>query len=233
MVAGNGLYPYGFGAGRILEYESGGFLKQDIIMFNFNTRFSRKVSLQGNYQYAHAKDLPGTPTNPYNFLQDYGTSNLNRRSNLTVIGTIQAPLKIVIAPTVIVHSGSPYDVTVGTDIYGDNGSARGLFASSSAACNSAAGIYCTPLGNFSTNYPAGLLNGPAVPANLVPRNYFDYKAGCYLGEHAHLPCVRLRREESRRGGRDAFRRRWWSRRRWSWWRRTGRRRSWWRRTGRR
>ncbi len=171
LVAGNGLYPYGFGAGRIIEYESGGFLKQDIIMFNFNTRFSRKVSLQGNYQYAHATDLPGTPTNPYNFLQDYGTSNLNRRSNLTVIGSIQAPLKIVIAPTVIIHSGQPYDVTVGTDIYGDNGTARGLFAPSGAACNPAAGIYCTPLGNFSTNYPTGLLNGAAVPANLVPRNY--------------------------------------------------------------
>jgi hypothetical protein len=170
VVAGNGVYPYGFAAGRILEYESGGFMKQDIIMFNFNTRFSRKVSLQGNYQYAHANDLPGTPTNPYNFLQDYGISNLNRRSNLTVIGSIQAPAKIVIAPTIIVHSGSPYDVTVGTDIYGDYGSARGLFAPSGAACNAQSGIYCTPLGNFSTNY-TGLLNGAAVPANLVPRNY--------------------------------------------------------------
>ena len=59
LVAGNGIYPYGFSAGRIMEYESGGFMKQDIIMFNFNTRFSRKVSLQGNYQYAHANDLPG------------------------------------------------------------------------------------------------------------------------------------------------------------------------------
>ena len=50
--------------------------------FNFNTRFSRRVSLQGNYQYTHANDLPGTPTNPYDFQQDWGTSNLNRRSNL-------------------------------------------------------------------------------------------------------------------------------------------------------
>jgi hypothetical protein len=127
------------------------------------------VSLQGNYQYTHAKDLPGTPTDPYNFLQDYGTSNLNRRSNLTVFGSIQAPAKIVIAPNVIVRSGAPYDVTVGEDIYGDNGTARGLFAPSGASC-SATGIYCTPLGNFTTNY-TGVLNGAAIPANLVPRNY--------------------------------------------------------------
>ncbi len=80
LTANNGTYPYGFAAGRMTEYESGGFLNQDIVMFNFNTRFSRRVSLQGNYQYTHANDLPGSPTNPYNFLQDYGTSNLNRRS---------------------------------------------------------------------------------------------------------------------------------------------------------
>jgi hypothetical protein len=166
----NGVYPYGYNAGQLMEYESGGFLKQDIIMFSFNTRFSRRVSLQGNYQYTHANDLPGTPTNPYNFLQDYGTSNLNRRSNLTVFGSIQAPAKIVIAPTIIIHSGAPYDVTVGTDIYGDNGSARGLFAPSGAPCDPQGGVYCTPYGNFSTNY-TGVLNGSAIPANLVPRNY--------------------------------------------------------------
>ncbi|HUB83571.1 MAG TPA: carboxypeptidase regulatory-like domain-containing protein [Bryobacteraceae bacterium] len=165
----NGVYPYGYNAGQIEEYESGGFMKQDIVMLSFNTRFSRRISLQGNYSYTHANDLPTTPTNPYNFMQDYGTSNLNRRSNLTIFGTIQAPAKIVIAPNVIVHSGPPYDVTVGTDIYGDNGTARGLFAPSGAACNSP-GIYCTPYGDFSTNY-TGLLNGTAIPAGLVPRNY--------------------------------------------------------------
>ncbi|HEX3747729.1 MAG TPA: carboxypeptidase regulatory-like domain-containing protein [Bryobacteraceae bacterium] len=165
----NGIYPYGYNAGILDEYESGGFLKQDIIMASFNTRFSRRVSLQGNYQYTHANDLPGSPTNPYNFLQDYGTSNLNRRSNLTVFGSIQAPAKIVIAPNVIIHSGAPYDITVGEDIYGDNGTARGLFAPSGASCG-ASGIYCTPYGNFTTNY-SGVLNGTAVPGNLVPRNY--------------------------------------------------------------
>jgi hypothetical protein len=168
----NGIFPYGYNAGNIYEYESGGILKQDIVMANFNTRFSSKISLQGNYQYTHANDLPGTPTNPYNFLQDWGTSNLNRRSNLTVLGTIQGPLKIVVAPTVLVHSGAPYDVTVGQDIYGDQGTARALFAAPGSACG-ANGVVCTPLGNFSTSY-TGVLNSAdptKIPANLVPRNY--------------------------------------------------------------
>jgi len=168
----NGVFPYGYAAGNIYEMESGGILKQDILMFNFNTRFSRRVSLQGNYQYTHANDLPGTPTNPYNFAQDWGTSNLNRRSNLTILGNVQGPFKISIAPNIVAHSGAPYDVTVGQDIYGDNGTARAMFAPSGAACG-AGGVVCTPLGNFSTNYQ-GILNSAAitaVPPNLVPRNY--------------------------------------------------------------
>ena len=102
-------------------------------------------------------------------MQDYGTSNLNRRSNFTVIGSIQAPGKIVIAPTIVARSGAPYDVTVGQDIYGDNTTTRALFAPAGSTCG-ASGVVCTPLGNFSTNY-TGLLNGSVIPPNLVPRNY--------------------------------------------------------------
>ena len=168
----NGIFPYGYSAGDIYEYESGGLLKQNIVMVNFNTRFNRRVSLQGNYQYTHANDLPGTPTNPYNFMEDWGTSNLNRRSNLTVIGTLQGPYKITVAPTITAHSGAPYDVVTGQDIYGDQGDARALFAASGAACG-VSGVVCTPLGNFSTNY-SGVLdpsNPGKIPSNLVPRNY--------------------------------------------------------------
>jgi hypothetical protein len=59
---------------------------------------------------------------------------------------------------------------VGTDIYGNNEtSARGLFAPTSE-CNTP-GVYCNAFGDFTTNYPTGALNGSAIPANLVPRNY--------------------------------------------------------------
>ena len=168
----NGVFPYGYSAGNMYEAESGGILKQDILMVNFNTRFSRNVSLQGNYQYTHANDLPGTPTDPYNFLQDWGTSNLNRRSNFTVIGTLQAPLKIMVSPTILIHSGAPYDVLVGQDIFGDQGSPRAFFAPAGSTCG-LGGVVCTPLGNFSTSY-AGVLdpNNPGkFLTNMVPRNY--------------------------------------------------------------
>jgi len=39
------------GAGNLFAYESGGMMRQHILMANFNTRFSRNVSLFGNYQF--------------------------------------------------------------------------------------------------------------------------------------------------------------------------------------
>jgi hypothetical protein len=67
---------------------------------------------------------------------------------------------------------------VGQDVYGDNGTARAFFAAAGSACN-VNGVVCTPLGNFSTNYPLGTaLNGSVIPPNLVPRNYLTM-AGTY------------------------------------------------------
>ena len=43
-------------AGNLFEYESGGLMKQNILMANFNTRFSRNVSLFGNYSYNRSND---------------------------------------------------------------------------------------------------------------------------------------------------------------------------------
>ena len=63
----NGVFPYGYSAGNIFEYESGGILRQSILMATLNTRFSRRVSLYANYQLTYANDLPSTPTDPYDF----------------------------------------------------------------------------------------------------------------------------------------------------------------------
>jgi hypothetical protein len=161
----NGFFPYGYGAGNLFEYESGGLLKQNILMVNFNTRFSRRVSLQGNYQYTSANDLPGTPSNPYNFAQDWGRSSLDQHHNFTVIGSILGPKNVSLSPFVILRSGAPYDVLLGQDIFGDTyKNARAVFAPAGASCP-AAGVVCTTLGNFGTIYNV------ASPVNLVPRNY--------------------------------------------------------------
>jgi Carboxypeptidase regulatory-like domain len=157
----SGVRPYGFGAGNLFAYESGGMMRQHILMANFNTRFSRNVSLFGNYQFNHSKDLPGTPTDPYNFAQDWGRSSLERRHRFQLVGSVVAPLGIRLSPFVIVQSGSPYDVVLGRDIYGNTlKNARPTFAT--ASCGNAES---TAFGDFCTN-PI-----PGSTDELVPRNY--------------------------------------------------------------
>ena len=130
------MRPYGLAAGNLFEYESGGMMRQNILMANFNTRFSRNVSLFGNYQFNHSKDLPGTPTDPYDFAQDWGRSSLERRHRFQLVGSVVAPLSIRLSPFVTLQSGTPYDVVLGRDIYGNTlKNARPTFAT--ASCGNA------------------------------------------------------------------------------------------------
>ena len=161
----NGIFPYGYGAGNIFDYESGGILRQHILMVNFNTRFNRRVSLAGNYSLNYAHDLPSTPSDPYDFALDYGRSNLDRRHNFQMFGSVLGPKGVTFAPFVIVRSGAPYDALLGQDVFGDTYfNARPVLAGPGAACGG--DIVCTPFGNFNTN-PAAVVAG----SNLVPRNY--------------------------------------------------------------
>lgn len=167
---GNGVFPYGYGAGNQFEYESGGILRQHIFMVTMNTRFSSRVSIFANYQLMYANDLPAMPTDPYNFNMDYGRSNLDRRNNFQLFGSIVGPLGIRLAPFVTLRSGQPYDVLIGEDLYGSTlENARAAFAPAGVCPGGFFGtmgdVVCSPAGNFTTSYNA------AHPANLVPRNY--------------------------------------------------------------
>jgi hypothetical protein len=160
-VPGNlasGLRPYG-NAGELWQYETGGLLHQHILMANFNTQFSRSVSLFGNYSLNYANDLPGTPSNPYDFMQDWGRSSLDRRHRFQLVGSIAAPLGIRLNPFITLQSGSPYDVLIGQDLLGTTvQNQRPAFASGPGQ-----GVVDTQFGYFNVN--------PQPGQALVPRNY--------------------------------------------------------------
>jgi hypothetical protein len=157
----SGVRPYGLAAGNLFETESGGVMKQHILMYNFNTRFSSKISLFGNYQYNRSEDLPGTPTDPYNFQQDWGRSTYERRHHFQLVGSVVLPLNIRLSPLITLQTGAPYDVVLGRDIYGDTlKNARPLFATSSCASPD-----LTPVGDFC------LTPYPGVTGGMVPRDY--------------------------------------------------------------
>ena len=163
LSATNGVFPFGYNAGNIYEYESGGKFNQSIVMVGLNTAINKNISLNVNYSLTYAKDLPGTPSDPYDFMLDYGRSNLDRRHNLSVFGNVTAPLGIKFAPFVTLRSGAPYDVEIGEDIFGDTyTNVRAAYAPSGSACGG--DIVCTKYGDFSTAVTATNL------ANMVPRN---------------------------------------------------------------
>jgi len=168
----NGAFPYGYSAGSIFEYEPGGILRQQIFMLSASTRLNNNVSIYANYQLTYANDLPTMPTDPYDFMLDYGRSNLDRRHNFQLFGSVTAPKGIGVAPFITLRSGGPYDVLIGEDLYGDTfTNARAAFAPAGACPGGFSGVIgdvvCSPAGNFTTSY------NPAHPANLVPRNFLS------------------------------------------------------------
>ena len=157
--ANSGVRPYG-NAGNIFQYESGGMMKQNILMANFNTRFTANLSLQGNYSYSIAHDLPGTPSDPYNFAADWGPSAFEHKHRFSLVGSFAAPYAIRLSPFVTLQTGAPYDVTVGRDLFGDTlKNAR-----PSLADGPGPGIVCeNGLGCFNTN--------PSLTGQFIPRGF--------------------------------------------------------------
>src|SRR5581483_11497782 len=124
---------------------------------------TRNISLFGNYSLNYAKsdvDAMGSPSNPYNFRQDYGRSMLDRRHRFQLVGSAAVPLGIRISPFLILQSGAPYNLTIGRDLNGDT-----LFTERPAFATDLTrpSVVMTPFGAFDTN--------PAPGAALVPRNY--------------------------------------------------------------
>ena len=147
-------------------------------MFSVNTSVTRNVSLNANYQLQYAKDLPGSPTDPYNFNLDYGRSSLDTRNNLSMFGNITAPFAIRVAPFVTLRSGSPYDVLIGQDVFGDNNTGvRAAFADPGAVCGGT--VKCTQFGNFSTAV------NPTNLSNLIPRNYLTQPGLVSVNAHIY------------------------------------------------
>jgi hypothetical protein len=199
-VPNSGVFPYGSDAGNLYQYQSGGLMRQDIIMVNFNTRLTRNTSLFGNYSYNHANDISGMPSNPYNFAQDWGRSSFSRTNRFQLIGSILVPFGLRLNPFVTLQSGAPFDVQLGQDLYGDNLlNARPAFAT-----NVPAGV--TPLSPLYYNANPSP-NGPFIPRNYLtgagliavnlrvgrtfffgpPRGGTSASSGGFGGDHGHGP----------------------------------------------
>ncbi|MFL6414570.1 MAG: carboxypeptidase regulatory-like domain-containing protein [Bryobacteraceae bacterium] len=115
------IRPYGNNVGDIYNYESGGIYKQTQVMVNLNTSIGRWATIFSRYAYSNAHSdtdgLSTMPSNPYDFKADWGRTGLNVSHNLFVGGSVTTKYGIRLSPFLVAHSGTPFNITTGTDLY--------------------------------------------------------------------------------------------------------------------
>ncbi|MFL6354592.1 MAG: carboxypeptidase regulatory-like domain-containing protein [Bryobacteraceae bacterium] len=117
---GLGMRPYG-NVGDIYLYESTGIFKQTQVMAILNSSVGTWLTLFGRYVYGEAhSDTDGlgtVPANQYDFSQDYGRSKLDVRNQIFAGGSIATRWGLRFSPFIVAHSGAPYNITTGTDLF--------------------------------------------------------------------------------------------------------------------
>ncbi len=150
------------------QFQSAGVFRQNQLLTNFNLRGSRYFSLFGFYALNFAKsDTAGAtsfPSIPYNIGADYGRATFDTRSRLFLGGNLTAPRHISISPFIIAASGTPYNITTGTDVNGDSIFVdRPFFANgNSGRCTVASDFTIPAPGSAYAPIPINYCTGPAL-----------------------------------------------------------------------
>jgi hypothetical protein len=157
----SGVRPYG-NIGQIDEYESAGLLNQHQIFTNVNARLSANFTMFGSYVYNTAMsntDGPGYfPQGPYNLAADYGRAAYDIHHRIFIMGSANFRWNIRLSPFLQWQSGSPFNLTAGQNLYGDN-----LF--------NARPSYAGPNAPETISTPCGVLDPIPQPGEaIVPRN---------------------------------------------------------------
>jgi Carboxypeptidase regulatory-like domain len=161
ITTGTGIRPNGKNE-NLYQYQSGGIYHQNQLITNFSVR-ERKLTLFGFYVLNFAKaDTSGAtyfPSNQFDPRADYGRSTFDVRNRFLLGGNYSAPWGISLSPFLVLNSGSPFDITVGQDLNGDNQfNDRPAFATSSST-----DVMNTKYGSFDLN--------PSADAARIPYNY--------------------------------------------------------------
>ena len=113
--------PYGNDIGDIYNYQSDGIYKQTQAMINLNTSIGKWGTIFSRYAFSNAHSdtdgLSTMPSNPYNFRADWGRTGLNVSHNLFLGGSITTKYGIRLSPFLVAHTGTPFNITTGTDLY--------------------------------------------------------------------------------------------------------------------
>lgn len=163
-------------AQNIYQYQTDGNYKESQIITSLHAYY-KNVTFFSYYSYSNAKsDTNGTPTVPSNPSLDYGRANFDVHNRFLLLTTIQAPWQFTFAPMFFASSGSPFNITTGDDLTGNNAyNARPTFAANCSEPNTVKTPYgcldAIPVG--TTGATPGGTNERIIPYNIGtgPANY--------------------------------------------------------------
>ena len=160
-TTGTGVRPDGVNE-NLYQFQSGGVYNQNQLVVNYTVR-AKRVSLFGFYTLNFAKaDTSGatyTPSNQFNPGADYGRASFDVRNRFLLGGNWQAPFGVSFSPMLVANSGTPFNITLGQDLNGDNEfNDRPAYATAASS-----DVLQTTYGAFDLNPPATVAR---VPYNL-------------------------------------------------------------------
>ncbi len=162
-VSSGGPYPMG-NNDPVFQAQSSGLYNQNLLITNVKSQIAADISLFGSYTFgktmSNTDGISTFPANPYSMEGEYGPASTDVRNFETFGGTIQSLWNTTWSPLLTVTSGTPFNITVGRDLYGTT-----LF-------NGRPGIATDPSkpGLIQTSY--GLLDpSPTAGETILPRNY--------------------------------------------------------------
>jgi hypothetical protein len=161
-LPGSGAFPYGT-PNPIFLMTSSGLYNQNQLFVNVNSRINAAASLFAfyslNYAMSDTDGLGTFPANPYNWAGEYGRASTDIRNRFTFGSSLNTRWNILLSPLLILQSGTPFNITTGSDLYGTT-----LFNARPAITSNPN----TP-GIIQTDY--GLLDpDPAPGEHILPRN---------------------------------------------------------------
>ena len=151
-----------------LQYQSGGVYRQNQIIASITARYPR-FSIFSFYQYNNAKgDTSGvtyTPSIAADPGFDYGRTAFDVHNRFLILGNVPAPWGLSFAPFLSANSGTPFNITTGTNnLTGNNQfNARPTFAASCSEANAVRTPYGCLNGNPATSASA---NERIIPYNI-------------------------------------------------------------------
>lgn len=112
------------GDDNIYQYDTSGDFEQNQFIVNGSVRAGSKLSLFGYYTLNYAKTntsgVTSFPSNQYDLALDYGRGAFDIRNRLFFGGSISLPYMFRLSPFLVASSGTPFNVTSGTDANNDS-----------------------------------------------------------------------------------------------------------------